>query len=308
MPEKLPTCDLESLPLAEQTMFRQKLLDEFAKNPEDEAIWQTAYAWVRVEGDNPNQPGVAAAIPAEELIAMAGAVRHTPQSERYDLMATRASDGRYWFDIIEGFSSDKVRGALADMVSSWAKSLPFKKALDIGTGVGVSLPILEGCADNVVGLDQNLALLHIAQARAGEQTSLVLGSAAELPFETSSFDLIMSQGLRTALNKDVTEDFLREIARVMTPDGVYLEGHYLPQSDGSPHPDLARFTGTSKGMLADMIGDSVSGVHVCTDYLNSDEEQDFLTEVGLVQQHYDVLGEDGVSHTLVTILNKMPHN
>lgn len=301
--------ELQTLPPEAQAERRQALLDAFSEHPRDDHIWQTAYDWVRTEGDNLDETGIATDIPAEELIAMADAVRQTPQSERYDLMATRASNGRYWFDVIEGFSSDNVRSALEDVVKSGVTAgdnpVHFHNALDIGTGVGKSLAILEGCADNVVGLDQNQSLLNIAKERAAANTSLVQSSAEKLPFEDSSFDLITSQGLRAALDKDATINFLKELERVMTTNGVYIEGHYYRDEEGNPHPELARFTESSKSMLSDMIGDSVSGALDRTDHLSYEEEQKILKEAGLFQQHYDAVGEDGQSHVLITLISKI---
>lgn len=310
MSETNPPYELQSLPVEAQAERRQALLDDFAERPNDDRVWQTAYDWVRTEGDNPDHTSIASDIPAEELIAMAQKVRQTPQADRYDLMATRASNEKYWFDVIEGFSSDKVRSALRGVVKSWVTDentpLHFNNALDIGTGAGKSLAILEGCADNVVGLDQNPALLSIAKERAGMHTSLVHSTAEDLPFEDSSFDIILSQGLRAALDKHAAMGFVRELDRVITPNGVYIEGHYYSDEAGNPHPELASFTESSKSMLSDMIGDIVSGALARTDRLAGDQEQNFLTSLGLDQQHYDVLDDDGVSHTLITVITKMP--
>jgi ubiquinone/menaquinone biosynthesis C-methylase UbiE len=194
------------------------------------------------------------------------------------------------------------------VVKSWtvheSAEYRFGRALDIGTGTGKSLAILEGAAESVVGLEQNPALLTIAKENAGPNTRLVQGSADRLPFEDASFDLIASQGLRAALDKRSTAEFLKELSRVLAPNGTYLEGHYYSDEDGNPHPDLARFTETSKAMLTDMIGDSVSGAFARADRLGVEDEQDLLDELGLHQQYYDVLGEDGESHTLISVITK----
>ncbi len=310
MAEANPSYELQSLPLEVQSERRQSLLDEFADHPYDDHVWSTAYEWVRAEGDSPEQTGIAADIPAEELIAMADTVRQTPQAERYNLMAARASNGKYWFDVIEGFSSGQIRNTLASVVKSWTTngntSINFNNALDIGTGIGKSLAILEGCADNVVGLDQNPALLSIAKERAGAHTKLVQGSAKNMPFDDSSFDLIVSQGLQAALDKNAATGFLKQLNRIMAPNGVYIEGHYYHDEAGNPHPELARFTDSSKSMLSDMIGDTVSGALDRTDHLGGKEEQNLLESLGLQQQHYDMLGEDGVGHILITVITKIP--
>lgn len=307
MSELYSSKELLSLSAAEQAAERQSLLDDFAERPDSEDNWQTAYAWVRAEGDYSGFGSIAADIPGEELIAMAAAVRQTPTAERYSLMAGRASNGKYWFDVVEGFSSNQVRRVQAGVVKLWAAEKSaghFDNVLDVGTGVGKSLAILEGCAVSVVGLDQNAALLRIAQSRAGLHTKLVQGSAEKLPFTDSSFDLVSSQGLRAALDKSAATAFLQELARVMTPTGLYIEGHYYSPDEDHRHPELARFTETSKAMLSDMIGDTASGALDRPDRLSRDEEQAFLAELGLSEQHYDVLDDDGTSHTLITVITR----
>ena len=300
--------ELQNLSLEALAHRRQALLDDFEEHPADDHLWHTAYSWVRAEGDHPDQATIAADIPVTELITMADTVRNTPQAERYNLMAQKASNGKYWFDVIEGFSSGRIRKVQADIVKSWVndENYPahFHNALDIGTGVGNSLAILEGYADNVVGIDQNPALLRIAKQRAGEHTKVVQGSAEKLPFEDSSFDLVVSQGLRAALDKQAAKNFLRELSRVMTPYGTYIEGHYYSPDDEHPYPELARFTETSKAMLTDMIGDSVSGHLACVDFLSSEEEQALLAELGLHEEHHAVLEDDGESYALITVIRK----
>lgn len=300
----------EAHPSIEKTAeARQDILDRFAEHPQDDSIWQTAYDLVRAEGDHPDQISIGSDIPVDELLVMADTVRRTPSANRYDLMAQRTSVGKYWFDVIEGFSSDQVRGVQADVVGSWFgredSVIPFYSALDVGTGVGKSLAILESHAYSVVGLDQNPALLEIAKERAGSHTSLVQGTANKMPFDDSSFDLVSSQGLRAALDKDAATGFLKELARVMTPNGVYIEGHYYSPDEAHPHPELARFTETAKAMLTDMIGDTVSGSLDRFDLLTGEEAQAILEAAGLREEHYDVVDEDGVSHTLITLMSKV---
>lgn len=310
MSELNPSSELQILPVEAQVERRQGLLDDFEEHPSDDRLWQMAYEWVRAEGDHPEHASTAADIPAEELIAMADTVRNAPQTERYNLMAQRASNGKYWFDVIVGFSSSKIRNAQGNVIRSLVNNsdnpFHFYNALDVGTGVGKSLVILEGCADNVVGLERNPALLGLAKERTGARTSLVQGSAEQLPFEDASFDLISSQGLRAALDKQATKNFLKELARVMAPDGIYIEGYYLHNEEG-PNPEMARFTETSKAMLSDMIGDSTSGALTRIDRLSPEEEEEFLAELGLRDGYYDEPDEDGVSHTLINLIIKENH-
>jgi ubiquinone/menaquinone biosynthesis C-methylase UbiE len=287
---------------------RQELLDAFAENPTDEATWSTAYDWVRTEGDSDTQSGTVAGIPAEELIALATTVRDTPQQDRYDLMAGHASDGRRWFDVLETFSSVQSREAKDETIASWVyqdgNAVRFRAVLDLGTGTGNALGMLEKYADSVVGLDRNPTLLAVAQERAGEQTMLIQGEVDKLPFEHASFELATSTGLTGALDRTTVTGFYTELARVLVPGGMYLEASYLP-IDGYTGDEHERITQSSKAMLADMIVDSVSGKLLLDDKLDFEERQQLFAELGLDDQYYDVVSRDGVTHNVITVISKL---
>ena len=92
----------------------------------------------------------------------------------------------------------------------------------------------------------------------------------------------------------------------MTPYGTYIEGHYYSIDDDHSHPELARFAETSKAMLTDMIGDSVSGALSRVDHLTHEEEQALLVQLGLQQEHHAVSEEDGEGYALITVIAKVP--
>lgn len=285
---------------------RQALLDTFADQPEDPAVWDTAYTWVRSEGDHAGQTtGIASDIPAEELIAMADAVRGTDQSERYDLMTRTASNGQLWFDVIEGFSMDSIRQILTDAIDISARGQePFSRALDLGTGTGKSLAVLEHNAQQVVGVDRNKALLGIAQQRAGKNTSLVQADITKLPFEDNSFDLISTLGVEGSLDKVTRTAFYKQLARVLMPGGTYISAFYnYPQL---PSEEMAQVTQTSKGMLADMVCDTVSGGANVTERLDEDETNALLVELGLHKQYYRDTSNDGRNHAILQVISKDP--
>jgi ubiquinone/menaquinone biosynthesis C-methylase UbiE len=295
---------------------RQDLLDKFAENPDDDTIWQTAYSWVTTEediparwtgGDKEIRPTVADDIPGGELIELARTVRSTAPEQRYDLMVQRASNGQRWFDVLQTFSSSQLKKVEKSVIGSWVHEGGrgmFHRALDIGTGTGKSLPVLEGHADEVVGLDRNQTLLDVAKEAAGRHTTLIQGEVDKLPFSDSSFDLIASSGLSGALDKATAIAFYQELARVMTDDGIYIEGSYYTV-DGYPGEELARITATSKAMLADMIVDTVSGKLNLADHLEGGDTGVLLAGLGLHVEYYDIPSEDqSRTHNLITIITK----
>jgi SAM-dependent methyltransferase len=97
-----------------------------------------------------------------------------------------------------------------------------RRALDVGTGSGRYLPLLQATGAQVVcGLDFSLAMLTRGHARAGR----ICGDACRLPFRRGAFDLINA----SLMVGDIADLALwsREMARVLTIGGqlVYSDFH-----------------------------------------------------------------------------------
>jgi ubiquinone/menaquinone biosynthesis C-methylase UbiE len=287
---------------------RQSLLDTFAEQPEDNTTWNIAYSWVRAEGDELGQDGVASDISADELIAMAETVRTTTQAERYELMTRYTQNGRLWFDVIKGFSTDSLRQELKHSVETSAQQnqVPFFRTLDLGTGIGNSLVILEENARQVIGVDRDKALLDIAQKRAGDNTVLVQADITALPFDNGSFDLVSSLGIEGSLDKDTQAAFYTELARVMMPGCSYLTAYY--NYPYMPSDEMLQITQTSKAMLADMICDTVSGGASIVQRLDEDETNNLFAELGLQKECYLEVSEDEKNHVVIQVITKEVNN
>ncbi len=287
-----------------QPADRRIILDAFADNPEDSDAWDTAYTWVRGEGDNPQLHGVASDIPAEELIEMSETVRTTNPAERYELMTQYTDNGRLWFDVIKGFSMDSIRQVLKHSVETSAQQnqAPFFRTLDLGTGIGNSLALLEENAQQVIGVDRNQALLDIAQKRIGDNTALVRADITALPFDESSFDLVSSLGIEGSLDKATQTAFYTELARVMMPGGTYLTAFY--NYPNMPSDEMLQITQTSKAMLADMICDTVSGGASIVARLDEDETKDLFSKLGLHKEYYLEVSEDEKNHVIIQAITK----
>jgi ubiquinone/menaquinone biosynthesis C-methylase UbiE len=298
---KSPECSFEE----PQPTERQAVLDRFAEQPDDSIAWQTAYSWVRSEGDHPWQSGTASDIPAEELIAMAETARATDQYHRYDLMTRRASNGKLWFDIIEGFSMDSIRQVSRNTVEAWAQwnQAPFVRTLDLGTGTGKSLAVLEQNSVQVIGVDRNQALLDVAKERAGDSTSLVHADITRLPFCNESFDLISSLGIEGSLDKASQVAFYTELARVLMPGATYISAFY--NYPDMPSDDIAKITQTSKAMLADMICDTVSGGISITERLDEQESKALFTQLGLDKEYYLDANSDETNQAIIQVITKI---
>jgi ubiquinone/menaquinone biosynthesis C-methylase UbiE len=96
------------------------------------------------------------------------------------------------------------------------------RALDVGTGTGRCLPLLQSAgASTVVGLDLSFAML----GRSSRAVPRVCADGCRLPFRGGSFDLVCA----SLMVGDVADlpAWIREAARVLAPGGhlVYSDFH-----------------------------------------------------------------------------------
>jgi SAM-dependent methyltransferase len=111
------------------------------------------------------------------------------------------------------------------------KRLP--RALDVGTGTGRYVPLLEAAGARViVGIDMSIDMLGHNESRRPR----VCGDACHLPFPDRSFDLVCS----SLMAGDVEDlgSWIREAARVLAPGG------HLVYSDFHPSWNLERWRRT----------------------------------------------------------------
>jgi SAM-dependent methyltransferase len=111
------------------------------------------------------------------------------------------------------------------------------RALDIGSGAGVSSAALIPFAEQVTGLEPVQTMLaHRATVAPGAR--FVVGQAEALPFADGSFDLVCAAG---SLNYTDVPAALAEVARVLRAEGRFLLYDF---SEGRSSPDteaLARW-------------------------------------------------------------------
>jgi ubiquinone/menaquinone biosynthesis C-methylase UbiE len=110
------------------------------------------------------------------------------------------------------------------------------RVLEIGGGTGLNLPFYEG-AESLVVTEPEPAMLHRLQAKAREQAhqaEVVPAPAEDLPFEDSSFDIVVSTLVLCGADQKRS---LGEVRRVLRPGGRLLFLEHVRSED----PDLARF-------------------------------------------------------------------
>ncbi|HUJ66342.1 MAG TPA: class I SAM-dependent methyltransferase, partial [Acidimicrobiales bacterium] len=113
-----------------------------------------------------------------------------------------------------------------------------KRVLEVGCGAG---PLTEGLVDHgavVTALDISPAMVSLAQARLGNRARILVGDLAEpLAFAADGdFDLVVASLVLHYLGVWVTP--LRELRRVLIPDGALVFSTHHPAMDAQIHsPD-----------------------------------------------------------------------
>jgi SAM-dependent methyltransferase len=97
--------------------------------------------------------------------------------------------------------------------------------LEVGCGTGLVLQRIASFAKRAVGMDLSPGMLDKARARGLE---VVEGSATELPFADSSFDVCCS--FKVLPHVPQIDVALTEMARVTRPGGVIIAEFYNPDS------------------------------------------------------------------------------
>jgi SAM-dependent methyltransferase len=102
--------------------------------------------------------------------------------------------------------------------------LRVRRALDVGTGTGRYLLVLEQARVPVVlGIDRSAAMLVRAREAS---TKLARGDARALPFVSGAFDLVLSSLMAGDLEE--LGRFATETSRLLTPGGALLYSDFHP--------------------------------------------------------------------------------
>ena len=107
---------------------------------------------------------------------------------------------------------------IAQVYDQLGRSGPFRRALDVGCGAGLSTRALTGFATRCIGLEPAEAMLKWASTIA-PSADFVTGTAEAIPLSDHVVDLISAAGSLNYANLDL---FFPEAARVLMPDGVLV--------------------------------------------------------------------------------------
>ena len=140
------------------------------------------------------------------------------------MKATLSAHDAYdlWADTYPPVAHNPLMRVEQQVVEPLLSHIRARRALDVGTGSGRYLPLLQATgASSVVGLDFSLAMLRRGDGAPGR----VCGDACRLPFARASFDLINA----SLMVGDIADlgAWAREMARVLALRGhlVYSDFH-----------------------------------------------------------------------------------
>lgn len=98
-----------------------------------------------------------------------------------------------------------------------------KVILDAASGEGYGSFLLSQHAKKVIGMDiSSEAVTHSKITYKKDNLSYIQGSVEDLPFEDHSIDVVVSFETIEHVNQDIQKQFLSEIKRVLTVDGILI--------------------------------------------------------------------------------------
>jgi len=190
----------------------------------------------------------------DDLLTLAG-IKDVAAFYR-DRFLTRGVFAAGYFDALDRFDIKFARTMwVYDNVRRGAS------VLDLGCGEGL-LALLKRKDVYLAGVDLSPELVEMAR-RNGYDAACV-GLLTNLPFPAASFDYVVSLDVFGHIGFDEKDAVLREIKRVLRPDGVTLHG--IESLDPKLHPD---YHSMSAEKLAHFIGiDGHIGLEVDEDIAN----------------------------------------
>jgi ubiquinone/menaquinone biosynthesis C-methylase UbiE len=130
-----------------------------------------------------------------------------------------------------GMSHDYVTRVKADLIVAVAEQrfggLAGRRVLDVGCGVGLSDTFLVDRPWQVAGTDVSPKSIEQAKRR-NPTVDYVVGDGGRLPFDDGSFDVCFTICVMHHVPPQHWTDFLREMRRVLKPDGIAMVLEHNP--------------------------------------------------------------------------------
>ena len=238
------------------------------------------------------------------------------QQKRYALLAEPLpvdldkpdKDRRVWFDAVAGLTELPI---LRGVVSTAKENLPsnkdhWERAVDLGAGTGRLGSMLAGyetafpLAEQVTLVDRVPALLSRAALRYESDLLYSGGEVAHLPFANQTFDLAVSGGLIYSIDPEEQATYFSEISRILTSDGIYIDGDYSSALPCNPETNEGRF------LLSCLIRAHVSG-DFKGDPLYGIDQEEYFTKFDLKLSRHRYVDPLSGNRVNLRVLKKENH-
>jgi len=134
-----------------------------------------------------------------------------------------------------------IARSFAAIIKKW--EMTGGKALDLGSGTGIlAMELAKAFPEfEFVGLDLSEAAVNVAREQAAEsavgaRVSFQHGDAEDMPFDNSSFDLVVSSNTLHLLRNPV--NMFDEVQRVLSPSGRFIISNFRRSWWGSVTPHI----------------------------------------------------------------------
>jgi ubiquinone/menaquinone biosynthesis C-methylase UbiE len=108
------------------------------------------------------------------------------------------------------------------IVMGYLKSIDKGSVLDVGCGPGIYAPLVRQLGHNYIGIDISPKMIEVARKRFASCADFEICDALHLPFKECSFDAVLCLGMFEYISPGEEESYLRELRRVVKPEGVIV--------------------------------------------------------------------------------------
>ncbi|MDR1530470.1 MAG: methyltransferase domain-containing protein [Burkholderiales bacterium] len=181
------------------------------------------------------------------------------------------------------------------------------KILEVACNMGTTaIELAQRYKCHIIGIDLNEAALEKARRNTMEQgltdhIQFMRGNARELPFEDTSFDIIINEAMLTMLNEKDKLKALREYMRVLKPGGYLLTHDLIIRNDNE-----------NREQIVDRLR---ATIHVNASPLTEEEWNTLLSEQGFLVKTLTgpmsllsptgMIRDEGFVNTLLIIKNAL---
>lgn len=251
----------------EQKDSYEDLVELIQVNPYDDQLWERVVKLARGEEKSGNlresSETYYSKIPLDELITIGESLRVTrSKSKQYEILMQKASTGERWYDIVLGHVNDKAFAPIAEEIERLVKQKgsKFEDGLDVGSGTGNTIRAIAPYFEDVTGIDIEDAIVQQVKKEGSlpSNAAIMVGDAIDLPFGDGYFDIAVSNGLTHYLSGEEMKKYVHEIARVLTPGGLYFES-FVQKADDEILPKTEQdYLFSAKALLTCLMDNLVS--------------------------------------------------